>query len=526
MLPFESLHDGWIGRRWIATVVGMWTMLGAAARADLPTVVYERSFPEFGYAAAQDIVVDDAGQAYVLGAREGDIYATLVLKLDANGDVLWSRLFDGSSLDLPGAITLDSAGDVYVVGMTASPDFPTLNPLQGTLAGGYDAFVLKLAGTDGTLLYSTYLGGLFTEDAGGIAVNDAHEIYISGSTESYDFPTVNPLQPLLGGYPYQHADAFISKISADGSQLLYSTYFGGSATDYGRGLRLDSQGRMYIAGETESTDFPTASALQPANAGGRDAFAARISADGSTLEYGTYIGGEDLDVVYAVALDNQGRLLLAGATRSIYFPTTAGVYQPVFAGEILGCEVPFGEIYNCEDVFVAAVTPSGTALDYATYLGGNAPDFGYGLAIDSDGQAYVSGHTISDNFPPYNSGTFYTNFITKLSASADTLFYTYLRDTNAPNPARVALDGAGDIYFAGPALTVVKLTEHPGALTGDLNCDGAVNFADINPFVLALADPAGYAATYVGCPTSNGDINADGSVNFGDINPFVALLTG
>jgi hypothetical protein len=452
-----------------------------------PEIVYENVFSEMGWVEPHDIVVDDGGYAYILAANPGNNYATRVMKLAPDGDTVWLQVIDGSSHDIPGGIAIDAAGDVYVVGTTGSDDFPLVNPLQDTMSSvQYEAFVLKLAGDDGTLLYSTYLGGVRSEFGNDIAVNDAGEMYIVGRTQSLDFPTVNPLQEELAGYPYYGwDDAYVAKISADGSTLLYSTFLGGYYDDEAQGIALDDDGRIHIVGETNSDDFPLMNPIQSDYAGGRDAFAACLSADGSTLEYGTYLGGEDTESVRGITLGANGRLYLDGHTQSIGFPTTPGAYQEDFVGEINGCEVPFGGVFNCSDVFVACLAPGGTSLLFSTYLGGSQTDNGYGLAVDAAGNVYATGHTRSDNFPPYATGTFYTNFVSKLDPNGGTLEYSFLHDTVTPSPAYVALDATGGIYLAAtvdtfPELYFAKLQEGAAACPCDCSGgDGTVDVADI-----------------------------------------------
>jgi hypothetical protein len=510
-------------RLWIALVIGLLIVAASTARAQEPSIVYEKDFADLGYVQPHDIVVDDEGNAYVLAARPGSDYATLVMKLDPAGDVIWSEWFDGSSHDIPGGITIDAAGEVYVVGTTGSDDFPTLNPLQASPSSvQYEAFVIKLSGTDGTQLYGTYLGASRSEWGNDIVVNDAGEMYIVGSTESLDFPVVDPLQEGLAGFPYYGwSDAYVARISADGSQLLYSTFFGGYYDDAAHGIVLGENGEIYIVGETDSDDFPLVNPAQAATGGGKDAFAARISADGSTVEYSTYVGGEEGEATRAIALGGDGRLYLAGHTQSIYFPTTPGAYQEDFVGEILGCEVPFGGDYNCDDVFVASLIPDGSALDYATYLGGSQIDHGYGLAVDADGNAYVTGHTKSDDFPPYASGTFYTNFVTKLGSTGSDLNYSFLHDTVTPSPAYVALGSAGDIYVAATidtptVLVVLKLSEPAPPAAGDFNDDGVVDLDDFSILAGCMSGPG--TAYDGGCGSA--DMDGEGTI---DLSDFVAF---
>jgi hypothetical protein len=272
-------------------------------------------------------------------------------------------------------------------------------------------------------------------------------------------------------------------------------------------------------GETQSDDFPTVSPAQALTGGEQDAFAVRISADGTTVEYSTYLGGEESESVRGIALGADGRLYLDGHTQSIYFPTTSGAYQEDFVGEILGCEVPFGGDYNCDDVFVASVASDGTAFDFATYLGGSEIDHGYGLTVDSSGQVYATGHTKSDDFPPYDTGTFYTNYITKLDATGSNLEYSFLHDTVTPSPAYVTLDPIGDIYVAATvntptSLVVMKLSECGVGLVGDMNCDSTVDLDDFTMFYGCMMGPS--VGRPAGCERA--DMNASGCVDLMDFS--------
>ncbi len=527
MLRANSLNQRTRSRAWLLPAIGTLLTGGLAGYADEPTVVYQEVLSQFGTVQPHDIVVDDAGSAFVLAARPGSNYATLVLKIDTSGGVTWSQWLDGESHDIPGGIAIDALGDVYVVGTTGSDDFPTLNPLQASPASAqYDTFVVKLSGLDGTQLYGTYLGASRSDWGHDIAVSSSGEMYITGSTESIDFPTVDPIQDELAGFPWWGwSDAYVARISADGSQLEYSTFFGGYYDDTARGITLDAAGRIYIVGETDSDDFPTVSPAQSSNGGERDAFAARISADGGTIEYSTYLGGEEIESVRGIALGADGRLYLDGHTQSAAFPTTAGAYQEEFAGEIRGCEVPFGADYNCDDVFVASLAADGSAFEYATYLGGLLIDHGYGLAVDSAGRAYVAGHSKSDDFPPYDSGTFYSNFVTKLDGTGQSLMYSFLHDTVTPSPAYVALDAVGDIYVAATAdtptsLVVIRLSECGGGATGDMDCDGVVDDADMAQFHSCMLGPD--VIRSVGCERA--DLNANGRVDLGDFSIFQRMF--
>jgi hypothetical protein len=472
--------------------------------AQEPGLVYETTLTEFTPSAPDDILIAGDGSAYVLANTQGEAYAVLVVKLAPDGSLAWSTIIDGESHDFPGAMTMDGDGNLYIVGTTGSDDLPMVNPFQAERATvQYDAFIMKLSGEDGSILYSTYLGGIRSDWGRDIAVNAAGEIFIVGGTKSVDFPTTpDAIQGELAGYPYwSWFDAFVCKFSADGSELLYSSFLGGFYDDEAHGLVLDADDRVHIVGTTESDDFPTQGPVQSSLAGDFDLFAARIAADGSALEYSTYLGGEDLDKFGYTALGGDGSLYITGATRSIHFPTTDGAYQEDFVGGIRACEVAFGQDENCEDVYVARLTPDGAALGYSTYLGGHTVDEARGLAVDEDGRAYVAGYTSSDDFPPYSSGTFGQIFLSRLDATGSNLAYTLLFDTVTPSPQKVAVEPAGFIYLAGAVHTPT-----------DLYVAKLMDDTSMSTFAECVAGPE--AAYESGCGPA--DLESDGDVDLAD----------
>jgi hypothetical protein len=434
-----------------------------------PTIVYETVFNGAWLDSGQDIAVDAAGNAYILAYaydNNNDIY---VIKLSPEGELVWSTFIQGNALDVAGGIAVGPGGDAYIIGRTTSSDFPLVNPLQGQLNGQSDAFVARLSAQDGSFVFSTYFGGNRAERAYDIALNDAGEIYIVGATKSTDFPTVDPIQDALNTNECFCFDAFISKLSADGSTLLYSTYLGGSFDDEGFGIGLDGNGNIYLAGETNSADFPTAAPLQPNFGGGfRDVFVTQISADGSALAYSSFLGGEDWDRAGRIAVDSSGNLYVAGTTRSVGFPTTAGAYQEEFAGGINTCgQPPYDPIRNCDDVFVSKVLPDGSALAYSTYLGGNNDEEGRGVALNSSGEAYVIGYTKSPDFPPEGGIEGADIYVSKFSTDGSNLVYTLIIDSPSPTAGHgIAVDGVDSIYITGavnvPAdLFAAKIIESP-----------------------------------------------------------------
>jgi uncharacterized repeat protein (TIGR01451 family) len=272
------------------------------------------------------IAVDSAGNAYVTGYTYSTNFPTVnalqpssgggpdafAAKINASGSALvYSTYLGGSRDDIGNGIAADSAGNAYVTGYTLSGNFPTVNALQPSFGGGFnDAFAAKINASGSALVYSTYLGGSSDDVGYGIAADSAGNAYVTGDTASTNFPTVNALQPSFGG---GGGDAFVAKINASGSALVYSTYLGGSNSDVGAGIAVDRSGNVYVAGYTLSTNFPTVNALQSSSGGGLDALLAKIATtadlqltnsapstvnSGSTLTYTIVVNnlGPDKDV--------------------------------------------------------------------------------------------------------------------------------------------------------------------------------------------------------------------------------------
>jgi hypothetical protein len=401
---------------------------------------------DFGYG----IAVDASGSAYVTGQTNSSNFPTqnpyqetragnddvFVAKLSAGGDSLvYSTYLGGSQGDYGRGIAVDSTGCAYVTGGTNSGNFPTQNPYQGTNAGNYDAFVARLSAAGTSLVYSTYLGGSHDDYGLGIAVDSAGCAYVVGFTYSSNFPTQNPYQGTNAGY----FDAFVAKLSAAGDSLSYSTYLGGSQNDYGCGTAVDSAGDAYVTGYTYSSDFPTQKPYQETFAGFIDVFVARLSAVGNSLSYSTYLGGSSYDYGNGIAVDSADGAYVTGYTGSSDFPTQ-NPYQGTFAG--------------IDDAFVARLSAAGNSLVYSTYLGGSYADFGYGIAVDASGGAYVTGYTGSSDFPTQTyQGTFAGGtdaFVARLSEAGSSLRYsTYLGGSGLDEGYGIAVDSAGGAYVTG-----------------------------------------------------------------------------
>ncbi|MCP4221065.1 MAG: hypothetical protein GY765_40925 [bacterium] len=322
-----------------------------AGAGDTATINTAVTLPYSTYLGGSDddrgyaMTVDGDGNMYITGSTYGSnfpvtggAYQTtfgggssdaFVVKLAAGGgSVVYSTYLGGSGRDIGKGIACDASGNVYVTGRTASTDFPVNNAYQSTYGGGdFDSFVCKLSASGAVLEYSTYLGGSGSDMSYGIALDDSGNMYVTGETDSTNFPTYTAHQSANGG----GVDIFVSGLSSAGSSLLFSTYFGGSGDDSGRGTAVDSAGGIYITGFTDSTDFPTSEPYRETNNGGDDAFVSVFSATDGILYVSTYLGGTGNDYGRTVALDADGELYVAGYTASGDFPT-AGAYQSTPGG--------------------------------------------------------------------------------------------------------------------------------------------------------------------------------------------------
>jgi hypothetical protein len=442
---------------------------------------------------AYSIAVDSAGNAYVTGITDSTNFPTtggafqkicrfgcgFVSKINALGSALvYSTYLAGSNQDTGLGIAVDSSGNAFVTGVTCSTDFPTMNPLQPNYGGGGvycgDAFVTKLNPTGSALVYSTYLGGSNQDVGFGIAVDSTGNAYVTGYTDSTNFPTKSPLQPTNAG----HRDAFVTKINPSGSALVYSTNLGGSGDDFSNSIALDSSSNTYVTGGTTSTDFPTMNPLQPHYGGGQyDTFVAKINSAGSTLAYSTYLGGSGWDISSSIAVGSAGNAYITGVTNSADFPTINPL-QPRTSGGY--------------DVFVAQLNPPGSTLAYSTYLGGSGDDIGSGIAVDSAGSAYVTGYTDSTNFPtksplqPTNAGH-NDAFVTRINPSGSALVYsTYLGGSADDQGTGIALDGTGNAYIASYTTSTDFPTMHPLQPNYGGGGDGFVAKINITPSDVTL----------------------------------------
>ena len=442
----------------------------------------------------------------------------------------YSTYLGGTGIDEGHAIAVDASGSAYIVGTTTSTDFPVVNPRQGTARGARDVFVAKLDPSGSGLAYSTYLGGSGDDYGHGVAVDGSGSAYVTGWTGSTNFPVVGAFQAAKGGAT-SDVDAFVAKLSPDGSTLVYSTYLGGSAVDSGWAIAVDADGRAHVAGITMSNNFPLANPLQSCHANfgiNADGFVTRLSPDGSALSFSTYLGGSGDDRAWGLALDPAGNIYVAGDTTSPDFPMINAMNQTL----------------RSTDAFVLKIDASRLAFVYSTFLGGSNREEGpaIAMAVDAAGDAFVTGHTNSTDFPLLNpvlpiptnpSGDWY-GFVTKIDPLGSALAYsTYLGGHGGNIPQGIAVDVAGQAHVIGstwsadfPLVLPLDATIdslYPDTFVTTLNADGGafvystyLGGSGTQEGMAIALDAAGDA--YVTGVTS--------SYNFPTVNPFQAAHAG
>ncbi|PYS50042.1 MAG: hypothetical protein DMF68_08300 [Acidobacteria bacterium] len=484
-----------------------------------PVLVYSTYLGGTSDDFGSSIAVDSSGNVYVAGVTNSINFPTktpyqssnggtsdiFITKLDSTGtNVIYSTYIGGNLNDRGDGIAVDSSGNAYVVGRTDSLNFPTT---QGALAstyrgGDFDAVVLKLNPQGNNLVYSTYLGGSDNDSAIGIAVDASGNAYVTGGTKSSDFPTT------ASAYLSSHTsdtDAYLTKLNPSGSAILYSSYLGGSATDRGSGVAVDSSGNAYVVGYTSSADFATQNPFQSSLAGSFDAFVAKFnttSSGSASLIYCSYLGGANDDKGYGIALDTSGDAYVTGQTASNNFPVASALQQT------------FGGVF---DAFIAKISPAGAKL-YATYLGGSNDDRGISIAVNTSNNVYVTGFTSSTNFPTANplqasNGGGSDAFIAKLNSSGSALIYsTYLGGSGNENlsgnvtwSASLALDAASNAYITG----FTSSSNFPSA-----NPFQGVNGGGIDAFVAKIIDTSSAPDYALSASPSTQTVAPGSSVNY------------
>ena len=414
-------------------------------------------------------------RAHIVGFTVGDYDRSRALVLDPEM-LVYCGFIGGSASEYGAAIAVDSNGSAYVTGETSSPQasFPeTVGPDLTYNGGEDDAFVAKLR-ADGTgLVYCGFIGGTGRDPGYAIAVDSGGNAYITGSTYSTDgsFPVTGGLDPTHNG----GNDAFVAKVRADGTSLVYCGFIGGKAPDYGFGIAVDSGGNAYVAGSTDSADgsFPVIGGLDSTHNGGtRDAFVAKVRADGTSLIYCGFIGGTGYDQGNGIAVDSSGSAYVTGSTDS-----SAG------GAGALGFPVTIGPDLTqngSNDAFVAKVRADGTGLVYCGFIGGTGIDGGQGVAVDSDRNAYVTGYTTSTatSFPETvgpdlsHNGDF-DAFVAKVRADGTALTYCGFIGGSGEEfgpSSGIAVDSSGNAYVTGH--TTSTETSFPVIVGPDLSYNG------------------------------------------------------
>jgi uncharacterized protein (TIGR03437 family) len=410
------------------------------------------------------VAADSSGNTYLAGSRiVGTLSEAVVMKLDPSGKIVLFTILSGKGNDAATSLAVDAAGNIYVAGSTSSPDFPLHNAFQSAPGPG---FVVKLSADGSQLLYSTY----FPDSISALAVDSTGAVYLAGTTYLTSFP-VTPGLP--AGFVSLYSTpitvgAFLTKLSADGSHIVYSTVLSGSSVDCGAGsscytggrsttgvaVAVDAAGEAYLAGNTNTNDLPTTPGAFLTK--GPGAYVAKVNAAGSALAYLTYISATNFiyapnanpaNIAAALAVDSTGNAYLAGATFDPNLPSTAGAYQSTFSG-------PYQPSVNYPlpptDAFALKLNPTGTAVVWASYLGGTGVDAAKSVALDASGNVWLSGTTASATFPNkqgwVQSGS---DFLTAFNPSGTALVYS-ARYPNDALSQSVAADPTGLIHVAGP----------------------------------------------------------------------------
>ncbi len=391
---------------------------------------------------------------------DADIF---IAKLNEDLTALLSASYiGGSGADEARGIRLDAHGNVYVAGITVSPDFPVTSGASDTSynGGAYgpygsgDIFVVKLDGDLQTLLASTFHGGSSHDCCNALAVKNG-SVFISGGTASSDFPvTGGVFDETYNAGGNWGEDVFVTAFNGDLSVIEASTFIGGGSDDFCECLEVDAAGYVYIAGWLQSTNFPTTdnAYARTYRSGPYDAFVAKFDGSLSELVASTYLGGSNWDFGYGLGLDSAGAVYVTGHTASLNFPTSSGAFSGTYNGD--------GGANVGDDVFITKLDNSLSTLLASTYLGGGAWENAYSLRADGTGNVYVAGTTSSADFPTtatsydtsYPGGTKYAGdiFISKLDSSlSELLASTYLGGSGAEGLGELCVSDAGAVYIAG-----------------------------------------------------------------------------
>ncbi|MBI4854558.1 MAG: SBBP repeat-containing protein [Acidobacteria bacterium] len=459
-----------------------------------PIFVYSTYFGTTDNDKGYGINVDKLGNIYITGETVSTVFPLknpiqtkendssleiFVTKLNPTAtEIIYSTYLIGNDIDRGFALLIDAQGNTYLTGETYSSDFPTVTPFQAKGGGGanIDAFLVKISPEGNKLLYSTYFGGSQVERAFNIALTAGGNIVLAGETNSPDLPVKNAFQPKKGdNFSF---DAYVVRFSPDGSSIDFATYFGGNDLDKGHGMTIDSDGNIYLAGETNSTNLPVKNAMQPSGGGTTniDIFIAKFTPLG-VLTFATYFGTLDLDRAFAITVDSAKNIYLTGMTNAIDFPTVKPP-QPGKAGQL--------------DAYVLKLDPTAKTVLFSTFLGGSRDEVGLNIAVDTSNNIYVYGQTGSlQDFPTLrplqatSTGGFFDTFLTKYNGNGEVVFSTYIGGSNVDSPGKMALDLEGNVYLIGDTPSL----DFPTANAFNPNKVGSDDI-----FIIKISDPV------INCP--------------------------
>ncbi len=483
-----------------------------------PVLVYSTYLGGSNVDEGFGIDIDDSGYAYVTGQTASMNFPTVnpyqvsiagidafVTKLDTSGSsLIYSTFLGGStvaSTDEGYNIAVDATGHAYVAGRTRATDFPTANAFQPTRSGtAYDAFVTKLSPAGNSLIYSTYLGGSSEEHYTGIAIDNNGFAYLSGQTGSTDFPTQNPVQPFNAG----GIDLYLAKLDSSGSALVYSTYLGGTGSDsksIPNSVAVDALGQAYVVGSSQSIDYPTVGAAQPANAGGRDGVLTKFAANGASHIYSTYLGGSGTDNLMAVAVDDDQHPHVQGYANSSNFPTT----NPIQGG-----------LAGAYDFTVTKFDSSGSTHLFSTYLGGSDNEIFGGIDLDALDNIFFTGASRSTDFPTFapvqgtNAGSYDAVVVEIDQAGTQLLFSTYMGGSFTDIGYQLAVDDSSCAFVTGTTASADFPTQNPFQV-------GSGNDAFVFKVCSANQRPVAQCQDVVVSADANCEANAD--IDNGSFDP-------
>jgi hypothetical protein len=440
----------------------------------------------------------------------GDYDDRLPLVIDPVVSYVYSiEGFDGADDDYVRAVAVGADGDVYLAGETMTAGLASTNAFQTNLAGVLaqhgDVFVMRNNNDTSARVYFTYLGGIAYEAAFGLAVDADGNAYVTGYTGSTNFPTRQAIQPNIAGkappnFPAPALDCFITKIGPYGSNLIFSTYYGGSGSGYngvgddvGYGIALDSNNNVYVAGFTSATNFPTHNTTFTNLAGLQDGFLLKLDSSGTNLAYAMHLGGANSDYARDVAVDGAGNPIVIGYTKSANFPVTTNAFQKLLNNTT--------NVSVTDDAFISEIQSASGTLIYSTFLGGTNGDRGTRLATDANGAAYVTGWTLSGDFPRtttnflspvITNASFADAFVVKLNPNATNLDYAITFGGSGKDEALdVAVDAAGQAHVVGATESLNFPTNAVMEKMSSTNSGGSDAF-------LAKIDSSGTAFIYSG----------------------------